>query len=67
VDRSWECINRSQIHECGNWEGGRAVSFLGTHKSVISCRVFSIPVVTFAIEDNSLVFEDFHEKEGVGV
>jgi hypothetical protein len=22
-------INRSQIHECGNWERGRAVSFLG--------------------------------------
>ncbi len=22
-------INRSQIHECRNWERGRAVSFLG--------------------------------------
>jgi hypothetical protein len=28
VDRSWEYINRSQIHECGTWERGRAVSFL---------------------------------------
>jgi hypothetical protein len=26
-------INRSQIHECGNWEQGRPVSFLGIHKS----------------------------------
>jgi hypothetical protein len=25
-------INRSQIQECGNWEGGRAVSFLGINK-----------------------------------
>ncbi len=29
----WEYINHSQIHECRNWEGGRAVSFLGIHKS----------------------------------
>ncbi len=28
-DPSWEHINRSQIHECGNWERDRAVSFLG--------------------------------------
>jgi hypothetical protein len=24
-----ESVNRSQIHECGNWERGRADSFLG--------------------------------------
>jgi hypothetical protein len=29
--------NRSQIHECGNWERGRAVSFLGIHKSDLLC------------------------------
>ena len=23
-DRSWEFINRSQTHECGNWDWGRA-------------------------------------------
>jgi len=28
ADRSWEYINRSQIHESRNWERGRAVSFL---------------------------------------
>jgi hypothetical protein len=33
VDRSWEYINCSQRHECGNWERGRAVSFLGIYKS----------------------------------
>jgi hypothetical protein len=32
-------INRSQIHECGNWEGGRTVSFLGLHKSYLVCSV----------------------------
>ncbi len=33
--RSWEYINRLQIHECRNWEWGRAFSFLGMrlHKS----------------------------------
>ncbi len=29
ADLSWEYINRSQIHECRNWEQGRAVPFLG--------------------------------------
>jgi hypothetical protein len=29
---SWEYINRSQKHECRNWERGRAVEFLGIHK-----------------------------------
>ncbi len=33
ADRSWEYINCSQIHECRNWEWGRAVSFLAVHKS----------------------------------
>ncbi len=28
-DRSWEYINRSQTHECGNWDCGRAIPFLG--------------------------------------
>ncbi len=25
VDQSWEFINRSQTHECGNWDWGRAI------------------------------------------
>ncbi len=29
VLRSWEYINRSQIHECRNWERGCTVSFVG--------------------------------------
>jgi hypothetical protein len=31
-DRSWEYINRSQTQECGNWDWGRAIPFLGIHK-----------------------------------
>ncbi len=32
ADRSWEHINRSQAHEGGNWNRGRAIPFLRIHK-----------------------------------
>jgi hypothetical protein len=35
----WDYINHSQIHVCGNWERGGAVSFLGIHKSDLVCSV----------------------------
>ncbi len=35
-------LSRSQIHECGNWEGGRTASFLGIHKSDLVCSVVYI-------------------------
>jgi hypothetical protein len=38
VHRSWEYINRSQVHECGNCERGGAVSFLD--KSDLVCSVY---------------------------
>ncbi len=34
VDRSWECINRSHTHECGNWDWGRAIPRKGIQCSV---------------------------------
>ncbi len=37
VDRSWEYINRSQTHECGNWDCGRATPFLGIHQWECCC------------------------------
>jgi hypothetical protein len=40
VDRSWEYINRSQTHECGNWNWGRAISFLGLHEWDFCCNVY---------------------------
>ncbi len=30
-------INRSQTHECGNWDWGHAIPFLGTHKWNFRC------------------------------
>ncbi len=41
VDRSWEYINRSQTHECGNWDWGRAVPRKGIHKWDFRCSVYS--------------------------
>jgi hypothetical protein len=32
VDLFWKYINRSQTHECRNWDWGREISFLGIHK-----------------------------------
>ncbi len=32
VDRSWDYINRSQTHECGNWGWGCAIPRKGIHK-----------------------------------
>ncbi len=39
VDRSWEYINRSQTHECGNWgwDWGRAIPRKGTNKWDFRC------------------------------
>jgi hypothetical protein len=32
VDRSWDCINRSQTHECWNWGWGSAIPRKGINK-----------------------------------
>ncbi len=37
VGRSWEYINRSQTHECGNWDWGGAIPFLGIHNLDFRC------------------------------
>ncbi len=36
VDWSWEYVNRSQTHECGNWGWGRAIPRKGIYKR--NCR-----------------------------
>ncbi len=38
VDRSWDYINRSQTHECGNWGWGHAIHRKGIHKWDFRCR-----------------------------
>ena len=37
VDRSWEYINRSQTHECGNWGRGRSIPRKGIYKRNCRC------------------------------
>ncbi len=37
VYRSWDCIKRSQTHECWNWGWGRAIPRKGIYKSDSPC------------------------------
>ncbi len=46
VDQSWKYINRSQTHECGNWDWGRAVSFLGIYKWDFRCSVGAVFLIS---------------------
>ncbi len=39
VDQSWQYINFSQTHECGNWDWGRTISRKGMLKWDFSCSV----------------------------
>ncbi len=39
VDWSWEYLNRSQTHECGNWDWGRAIPRKGIHKWELGCSM----------------------------
>ncbi len=39
VDQSWDFINRSQTHECGNWGWGRSIPSKGIHKWDFRCSV----------------------------
>ncbi len=39
MDRSWEYINHSQTHECGNWDWVGTTPFLGIHKWDYRCSV----------------------------
>ncbi len=49
VNRSWEYINRSQTHECGNWGRGCAIPFLGIHKWGFSCgAVYPLTDISFS-------------------
>jgi hypothetical protein len=37
-----EYINRSQTHECGNWDCGRIISRKGIHKWDFPCSVYAV-------------------------
>ncbi len=45
VDRSREYVNRSQTHECGNWEWGREIPRKGIHKWDFRCSAWPVYVV----------------------
>ncbi len=63
ADRSWEHINRSQTHEWGNWDWGRAILFLGIFVSNFRYCVFAvwsrkemlIPYMSFLSRQRSLI------------
>ncbi len=42
ADRSWEYINRSQMHECGNWDWDPDIPFLGIFVSKFRYFVFAV-------------------------
>jgi hypothetical protein len=42
VDRYWEYVNRSQTHECENWDWGRAIPRKGIHEWDCRCSVVGL-------------------------
>ncbi len=48
VDWSWEYINRSKTHECGNWGWGRAIPRKGIYKR--NCRCSALVINDFATD-----------------
>ncbi len=58
VDRSWEYINRSQIHECGNWDWSRAIPVLGIgiHKWDFRCSA----VITLNAEKPAFQWHQYY-------
>jgi hypothetical protein len=42
VDQSCENINRSQKHECGNWDWGGAIPRKGLHKCHFRCSALAL-------------------------
>ncbi len=53
VDRSWEYINRSQKHECGNWDWGRAIPRKGIHKRDFRCSAWSVLCIVLCVGSQS--------------
>jgi hypothetical protein len=60
-DRSWKYTNRLQTHECGNWDWGRAIPFLGIHKWDFRCS--ALPVEgKYWIRPNASLLSSFLAK-----
>ncbi len=54
VDRSWELVNRSQTHECGNWDWGPA-QFLFWES------INGIPLQCIRKHSSAFIMNVFHE------
>ncbi len=52
MDRTY--INRSQKYECGKWDTGRAIPFLGTYKSKFLCN--EVTVQNYKYSENNPFF-----------
>ncbi len=63
VDRSWEYINRSQTHEYGNWDWGRAIPRKGIHKGNFPCSVFMLTEAQSIPRDS--LFKSCHKKKKI--
>ncbi len=48
ADLSWEYIIRSQTHECGIWDWGPDIPFLGIYVSNFRHFVFAVQFTTFS-------------------
>jgi hypothetical protein len=63
VDWSWEYINRSKTHECGNWGWYRAIPRKGIYKRNRRCSVLETPPFYFVSTLNTSKhwkWETFH-------
>ncbi len=59
MDRSWEYINRSQTHECGNWGWGRAIPRKRIYKRNCRCSgwwINPLPDLTKLKKEKKLYF-----------
>ncbi len=54
VDQSWEYINRSQTHECGNKDWGRAIPRKGIHKRNCRCSAYRHKMIASLTPDQAL-------------
>jgi hypothetical protein len=62
-DRSWEYINLSQAHECGNWDWGHAIPRKGIHKWDFRCSTAD----TLQIQNTEISKQILPEKEYRGL
>jgi hypothetical protein len=66
VDWSWEYINRSREHECGNWGWGRAIPRKGIYKRNCRCRELGRELY-FKIQDQNKKIANCDFERGGGV